>query len=92
MSVKALPERPPMAEGDEESFPDDIAAISARLSALEDEEKLWNTYIKDLSDLEDPAAGLFYAAELHTARQYRMVLRYRSDFCKARLKRLNGFM
>lgn len=94
MAACARPARPPMhAPGSaEEDFPEDVAALEALLAALEGEENLWAAYIKELSALEDPASGLFYAAELHEARQYRMVIRYRKDFCRARLSRLAGQM
>ena len=93
MPAQSLPQRPPMNGAGEESFPEELPALRVRLDSLEEEEKLWTAYIKELSALEDPATGVFYAAELHEARQYRMVLRYRGDFCRARLKRLNnGFI
>lgn len=91
---RAMPLRPPMIgpESAEEDFPEDISALEVRLDELGEEEKLWNAYIKELSALENPARGVFYATELHEARQYRMVVKYRRDFCLARLKRLNGVM
>lgn len=85
-----VPRRPAMIEPGTagESFPEDIPALRAALDDLGGREELWNTYIKELSALEDPARGVYYAAELHEARQYRMMLRYRKDFCLARIRRL----
>lgn len=87
----ALPVRPELPKpGREEVIPEALPALEALLAVIEREIDLWNDYICRLSELEDPGQGVFYAKELHEARQYRMVLRYKLDFCRARLKRLNS--
>ena len=45
--------------------------------------------IRALLRSEDPAAGVFHAAAIHEAKQEHMALRYRRDFCQARLRRLS---
>lgn len=89
MTTKPRPPLPPK-ELSSDDFPGDRPGLEAALAALEREEGEWSAYIKTLSALEDQAAGVYHAAPLHEARQYRMVIRYRKDFCKARLRRLSG--
>lgn len=90
--MSRLPTCPPMPRqtGPGEGFPEDLPALNALMAGLVQEENLWNAYIRDLSALEDPKNGVFHAQDLHQARQCRMAVKCRKDFCRARLARLNG--
>lgn len=90
--MPVAPVRPPMLQpgSAEENFPEEVPALEELLAALDEDERIWNAYIKELSGLENPASGACYAAELHQARQYRMVIKYRKEFCKSRLNRLKS--
>ena len=44
--------------------------------------------LKKLMESEDPAAGVFHAAEIHEARQEKLRLEFEIQFRKGRLSRL----
>lgn len=70
---------------DREGLEAELAEIDKRL--LENQAK-----IKSLMDAENPSDGVFFAAEIHEAKQRSMLLRYQKDLRTARLNALNlGF-
>ncbi|MDR2050771.1 MAG: hypothetical protein LBQ63_03260 [Deltaproteobacteria bacterium] len=80
---------PPRSHPDrEESLPENLPELQARLSSLEEEQKIWQDYITALSNLENPGQGVFHAAELHAARQYKLLLAWKQDSCRVRINQL----
>lgn len=72
----------------EEKLPDDVPGLEKRLAELEVEQQDQQQRIRELSAAENPAAGIFFAAEIHEARQYKMMLQFKKDYCRAKLNRL----
>lgn len=66
----------------------DAAAIEADLAELEKRLLACREEIARLSAAEDPAKGVYKAAEIHEAKQLHMALRYQKDLRLARLNRL----
>ncbi|MDL2316599.1 hypothetical protein LJC59_05900 [Desulfovibrio sp. OttesenSCG-928-A18] len=75
---------------EDESLPTDIPGLEVALAGLEERLAHSASTIRELMESEDPARGVFHAAAIHEAKQAHMVLRYRQDFCRARLARLRS--
>ncbi|MDR2892064.1 MAG: hypothetical protein LBV80_03115 [Deltaproteobacteria bacterium] len=73
----------------EEKLPEDQDGLEKRLAELADELVACQTRIRELSAAENPATGVFFAAEIHAARQNKLVLEFKKQLCRARLNRLN---
>lgn len=84
--VPAKPAKNDFAQGD--ALPQSAPELTACLAAIDAEETAWQEYIRQLSAGEDPAKGVFFAAELHEARQHKMQLSYLRACCKGKINRL----
>lgn len=84
--VLVQPARSDLTQSD--VLPNDIAELEKCLSAVDAEEAEWQEYIKQLSASENPAKGIFFAAELHEGRLHKMQLSYVRACCKAKINRL----
>lgn len=82
------PPPPQSVRGNKDLLPDSLPELRMLLAALEEEQQTWQNYIQELSALENPERGLFYAAELHEARRSKAVLAYRQDACRVKINRL----
>ena len=77
-----------LKEQAEEVLPDTEEELEARLVELKVEQEGWIRTIRDLSAREKPREGISFAAELHEARQFKMMLEFKLDYCRAKLNRL----
>ena len=74
---------------DDASLPTDEQGLHSALSEISARLEKCDMEIRRLMAEEDPAAGIFLAAEIHGAKQLRMMLHYQHELCKTRLARLN---
>ena len=77
-----------LKEQAEEALPDTEEELEKRLAELQGEQSAWIQRIRDLSERERPREGVFFAAELHEARQFKMMLEFKMEYCRAKLNRL----
>ncbi|MDL2307020.1 hypothetical protein LJC48_03210 [Desulfovibrio sp. OttesenSCG-928-C06] len=77
-----------LREQAEEVLPDDEEELAARMNELQAEQDAWIQKIRDLSAQEKPREGIFFAAEIHEARQFKMMLEFKLEYCRAKLNRL----
>ena len=73
---------------DDVSLPTDIPVLTAELVELEKRISACQAEIQELMDAEDPAMGVFRAADIHDAKKTLMMLRYQKDLRAARLNLL----
>ncbi|MDL2267582.1 hypothetical protein LJC46_06305 [Desulfovibrio sp. OttesenSCG-928-G15] len=77
---------------EEESLPTDEPGLTGCIASAEAEMAEMQTQIKNLMAEEDPGRGIVHASAIHDTKQRYMMLRYKRDFCAARLARIRqGF-
>lgn len=70
---------------DDASLPTDRPGLEAQLAEIENKLEMNLETIRGLMASEDPRKGIFYAAEIHEAKQLGMMLRYQKELRRARL-------
>lgn len=60
------------------------------MAALDKDMAELQAHIKQLMADENPGRGIFHASAIHEAKQRYMAMRYKHDFCAARLSRLRS--
>lgn len=69
-------------------LPMNVAELEKLIAATEAERVQCLAYIKETSAAENPAQGISYATELHEARQYKLMLDFQLEACRAKANRI----
>lgn len=75
---------------DDASLPTDREGLEADIKEIDKRLAENQAKIQALMDAEDPASGVFHAADIHEAKQLSMMLRYQKDLRTVRLNALGG--
>lgn len=74
---------------DDESLPTDREGLEAQIAEIDRRLDGNQEKIRELLAAEDPARGIFHAAEIHQCKQRSMMLRYQKDIRTVRLNALS---
>lgn len=70
------------------SVSEDVRTLDAEIQAFEAMREACTKNIRELMAKEDPAAGVFYAAEIHAAQQEKLRLDVEIQFRRNKVSRL----
>ncbi len=73
---------------DDASLPTDRETLLAEIAEAEQLQKECLARVRELMAQEDATKGVFFAGEIHSAKQRAMMLRYQKDLRVARLNRM----
>ncbi len=73
---------------DDASLPSNIEGLEEELLEVKHRQQLCQSLISDLMNKEDHTKGVFFAKEIHEARQLKMMLQYQHDLRTAKANRL----
>ncbi|WP_027188188.1 hypothetical protein [Desulfovibrio cuneatus] len=73
---------------DDELLPNDAAALTEQIAEVDARLHACDEHIADLMRREDPAGGVFFAAEIHAAKQNKFKLVYQRAVRVAKRNRL----
>ena len=73
---------------DDELLPNDAAALTEQIAEVDARLKACDNHIVELMAKEDPAGGVFFAAEIHEAKQNKFKLVYQRAVRVAKLNRI----
>lgn len=77
------------AKGKDDILPDAVPELEQLSTAHAKEREECLAYIKRVSALENPEQGVSYAAQLHEAKQYKLMLDFKIEACRVKINRLN---
>lgn len=72
----------------EESVSTEIEKLQKEINQLEQEVKTFEKKIRELRDKEDPAQNLFFAQEIFTLQQKKLMLQTEVEFRRNKINRL----
>ena len=73
---------------DDASLPQNKAELEAEIAIINTELDETDAALRTLLAAEDPAAGVFYAQDIHTLRQKKLMLMTRKELRQVRIRRL----
>lgn len=73
---------------DDASLPDDIPTLEAQIGEIEQAKADCEAALRRLSEAEDLANGVFFAKEIHEARQLRLQLEVQKELRRVRINRI----
>ena len=73
---------------DDELLPNDAEALTEQIAEVDARLKACDEHIADLMKREDPTGGVFFAAEIHEAKQNKFKLVYQRAVRVAKLNRI----
>ncbi len=71
-----------------EIWPEDLPGLQEVLEGIEEKVADCQRHIKALTRGENPEMGVYYAQQIHIAKQLKMMAIYQRDLCKARIRSL----
>lgn len=69
-------------------LPETMTELEAEVAFIEAAQKRCDEMIRDLMSREDPAAGIFFPAEIHELHQQKNMLETHREFRHVRMRRL----
>lgn len=73
---------------DDELLPNDVAALTEQIAEIDARLHACEEHIAGLMQQEDPAGGVFFAAEIHEAKQNKFKLVYQRAVRVAKVNRI----
>ena len=73
---------------DDASLPDDIPTLEAQIGEIEQAKADCEAALRRLTEAEDHAKGVFFAQEIHEARQLRLQLEVQKELRRVRTNRI----
>lgn len=73
---------------DDASLPNSIPELTAQIALLEEQGRVCEAAVRQLCEAENPARGVFFAREIHEARQRKLQLEVQKELRRVRINRL----
>lgn len=73
---------------DDASLPDDIPALEAQIAEIEQARADCEATLRRLVESEDLANGVYFAQEIHEARQLKLQLQVQKELRRVRINRI----